>query len=162
MDPNKEDSKVPNLSSQIYPGCPFLGVREDSETHFATSSPGNYCHKVNPPEPVLFDHQESFCLGGEFLSCPVFSNDWTGPLPTVIRGEGPTAPKKRKAKVQPVAAVSAGLVITETDQKAEVSEQDQVIPKNDYVPLGANTVEKLDHNNGSENYQELPMGSFIR
>jgi hypothetical protein len=94
-------------------GCPFLGLRLDPETHFSSSSPGNYCHKVNPSEPIQVSYQETFCLGGKYAQCIIFKPDWTGILPDTIRGDGSPGSKSsgNKKKNLP-AAVALGKVIS--------------------------------------------------
>jgi hypothetical protein len=100
MDSSSQPTSSNNLPSQRLPsGCPFLGLREDSDTHFSTPSPGNYCHKVKPTEPIHLNHQESSCLSDAFPSCRVFSEDWRGPLPEEIRGIG--SPGVRNTRSSP-------------------------------------------------------------
>lgn len=52
--------------------CPYLGLWNDSATSLGFPSEANCCYRFNPPVNVKFDHQENFCLGKEYLSCPVY------------------------------------------------------------------------------------------
>lgn len=114
MDKPSSQPSIPRLS----PGCPFLGLKEDAETHFSTPSLGNYCHKVDPSEPVNFDHQDRFCLSDDFVQCVVFSGDWQGMLPETIRGDG--APGLRSPELRKGVIVTQQL--TDTDPDIEVEE----------------------------------------
>lgn len=117
-------------------GCPFLGLRLDPETHFSSPSPGNYCHKVNPSEPVQVSHQDTFCLGGKYPQCIIFKPDWVGILPDTIRGDGSTGLKSggNKKKNLPAAVVLGKEMSSENSNPSESS--------------------LIDASKGTENFQE--------
>jgi hypothetical protein len=70
--------------------CPFLGLHDDSDTRFMYATTGNYCHRVEPPEPIAPAYQGVVCLkGSEFPSCPVYKQTWKGSLPEEIIGDLP-------------------------------------------------------------------------
>lgn len=54
--------------------CPYLGVHDDPETSVSYPSEHNYCHCSATIEPISLDHQQTFCLGTAYQTCPVFSN----------------------------------------------------------------------------------------
>lgn len=111
MDPSRNSSLSKSSSQRLSSGCPYLGLREDADTHFSTPSPGNYCHKVKPTEPIHLDHQERSCLVDAFPSCQVFAGEWHGSLPVGIRGIG--SPGVRNTRPRPaVAPVVKPLVLT--------------------------------------------------
>jgi hypothetical protein len=111
---------LPGLSH----GCPFLGLKVDPETHFSSPSPGNYCHKVNPSEPISVPHQEEFCLGGKYSNCIIFHPGWKGSLPSSIRGDGSSGLRSnKKTKV-----VVAGTAIATENKNLQVGSQPVTIP----------------------------------
>lgn len=62
--------------------CPFLGMEEDPETTFLFSSPGNFCHRLNPPKPISTGYQGSVCFDSQaFVLCPIYKKNWDGKLP---------------------------------------------------------------------------------
>jgi hypothetical protein len=116
MDPLTDKPSELQSFPRLSAGCPFLGLREDAETHFSTPSVGNYCHKVNPSEPVNFDHQENYCLSDLYLQCVVFSNEWKELLPDTIRGDG--VPGSRPS-VQKTAIISSAAIDTGEAQESK-------------------------------------------
>ena len=67
--------------------CPFIAIKGDPETHFEYTSKANYCHQVDPVEPIHLSYQGSVCLTEKYNSCPVYLGTWKGSLPPEIRGE---------------------------------------------------------------------------
>ena len=86
--PKMSDTPAPQLNglkSKNVHSCPYVGLKSDSETSFSYASKSNYCHKVQPPEPVGISYQGSICLTEEYKSCPIYLQDWDDPLPADIR-----------------------------------------------------------------------------
>ena len=109
-----------------------MGLREDADTHFSTPSPGNYCHKVKPTEPIHLDHQERFCLVDEFPSCQVFPDEWQGPLPIGIRGVG--SPGVRNTRPRPAAVpIVKPLVLSQSSSNLNSTES----PEIEEIPMSA-------------------------
>jgi hypothetical protein len=71
--------------------CPYLGLRNDVTSRYGYPNTRNYCHRVNPTQPVALDHQSSICLGGSqaYQNCPVNNDDWQGALPVELAAEQP-------------------------------------------------------------------------
>lgn len=90
MEQTRNRSTSPPLGPRMV-GCPYLGVKSDPQTRFSTSSTGNYCHRVQPAEPVALEHQEGYCLGERHVSCVVYSAQWKNGLPAELRGDGESA-----------------------------------------------------------------------
>ncbi len=51
--------------------CPFLGLKEDSETLTNYASEDNHCHCKGRARPIPLDHQQMHCLF-EYTTCQVF------------------------------------------------------------------------------------------
>ncbi len=65
--------------------CPFLGLKEDSETYFGFPTPANYCYQLKKPDAINPAYQERVCLTPNHRSCPVYNKEWKGRLPAGIR-----------------------------------------------------------------------------
>ncbi len=53
-------------------GCPFLGLKLDSETRFGFPNTGNYCHREGEPRAISPEYQAGSCLTAEFENCPIY------------------------------------------------------------------------------------------
>lgn len=81
---------------QIKQVCPFLGMKNDANSHMAFASPLNYCNRCTPASRVKLIHQEGFCLDPlEYIQCEVFA-ECDGPLPKSLRYTNSSAPASRK------------------------------------------------------------------
>ncbi len=131
MDPTQKPSHNHSASQSLSSGCPFLGLREDADTHFSTPSPGNYCHKVKPTEPIHLDHQERTCLIDAFPTCQVFQDGWQGPLPDGIRGIG--SPGVRNTRPRPAAVPLVKPIVLVPANNDEIIE----LPKTEEIAMSA-------------------------
>jgi LysM repeat protein len=68
--------------------CPFLGFLDDPETAIAYASKMNCCNHARPVVPIALDHQRRFCLGKNFVECPIYKREKTGPLPESLQEGG--------------------------------------------------------------------------
>jgi LysM domain len=75
--------------------CPFLGMAWDERIRYGYPHTLNYCFKPVKAQPVSLKHQELMCLGGRYLECPVFSQNFVVHLPEGIRSEEVNASKRR-------------------------------------------------------------------
>lgn len=94
MNSSYDNSSEKAVPPKLMPGCPFLGLRDDAETHFSTPSIGNYCHIVPNAEPIKTRHQYEYCLGN-YSSCVVFIDAGKNGFPLDIRGDGFSATRPR-------------------------------------------------------------------
>ena len=143
MDPSQTTSKNLSSSQRLSSGCPFLGLREDADTHFSTPSPGNYCHKVKPTQPIHLDHQEQFCLVDAFASCQVFPDGWQGPLPEGIRGIGSPGVRNTRPRAALVPVVDP-LVLAPASSSEEIDEY----PEIEEIPMSATEQNPRGNPNG--------------
>ena len=61
-----------NGDIDIETACPYLGLVQDSRTHFAFATPAHRCHAKRRPAPVDLRHQATFCLTPGFPACKRF------------------------------------------------------------------------------------------
>jgi hypothetical protein len=52
--------------------CPHLGTEDGFDSHFGYPSRGNRCWRSGTHSQVTLDHQETFCLGENHTSCPIY------------------------------------------------------------------------------------------
>jgi LysM repeat protein len=66
--------------------CPYLGLHDDRFTSLAYPSDWNFCYRAKPPSSVDMSHQTEFCLGSQYVQCPIYLREKAGPLPSALRG----------------------------------------------------------------------------
>ena len=59
--------------------CPYLGIPVDPKSHYAYACPGNHCHWLAKPRPVLAQHQHHFCLTEQHAECALFRDPGAEP-----------------------------------------------------------------------------------
>ncbi len=69
--------------------CPHLGLRQDNATHMGFPSAANYCLNCRQPTLPSLAHQESHCLGGAHVECPVYLAQGRVSMPAELRGIPP-------------------------------------------------------------------------
>lgn len=52
--------------------CEFLGLADDPDSHATYATEAHRCYKLARPTRIAPQHQESFCLVANHVSCPVF------------------------------------------------------------------------------------------
>lgn len=71
--------------------CPHLGLKEDRDSHFLYPESTHCCFSSRSPEAVESEHQERFCLAGEYRLCPRFAE---APAPATRSDEARAAPAR--------------------------------------------------------------------
>jgi hypothetical protein len=89
--------------------CPFLGIRGDTTSHMAFTSPENTCHQCKPFAQIKLDHQNDYCLDANFINCPIYLNGAGKRMPADLvydeREDRQSAPADRRI-------LWAGLILT--------------------------------------------------
>ena len=75
--------------------CPYLGLADDADSHATYATEAHRCFRLPTPTRIAAPHQESYCLGANHVTCPVYL------------GEG-VPQTQRPASAAPVAAGVAG------------------------------------------------------
>jgi len=72
--------------------CPYLGLNSDPQTALSFASKENFCYHGKAPKEIRQDHQEEFCLNGNFHGCKEYISDPSAPLPEqkIILSQKPT------------------------------------------------------------------------
>lgn len=75
--------------------CPYLGLADDADSHATYATEAHRCFRLPTPTRIAAPHQESYCLGANHVTCPVYL------------GEG-VPQTQRPASAAPTAAGVAG------------------------------------------------------
>lgn len=67
---NTSDSLLASTST----ACPYLGLKEDRESHYAYPSVNNCCYRAKAALPLYAEHQSQYCLSTEFGECQIYLN----------------------------------------------------------------------------------------
>lgn len=102
--------------------CPYLGLADDADSHATYATEAHRCYRLPTPTRIASPHQESYCLGENHVTCPVYL------------GEG--VPQTQRPAATPVAAgvgvAAAGAVAaTETSVRGPRAGQAAGRPQSD-------------------------------
>jgi hypothetical protein len=78
-----------NIDPKLEGLCPFLGFCDDRDTALSYPSQYNCCYKAKPVISVSMVHQRRYCLGKDYITCPVIKAESIAPLPQEIAGKFP-------------------------------------------------------------------------
>ena len=63
---------VPASEDEFPAVCQFLGLADDADSHATYATEAHRCYRLEHPTRIATNHQESFCLGSNHATCPVF------------------------------------------------------------------------------------------
>jgi LysM repeat protein len=52
--------------------CPYLGLADDADSHATYATEAHRCYRLTNPTRIASPHQETYCLGANHVSCPVY------------------------------------------------------------------------------------------
>ncbi|MEO8539998.1 MAG: LysM domain-containing protein [bacterium] len=52
--------------------CPYLGLADDADSHATYATEAHRCYRLPNPTRIATPHQESYCLGANHVTCPVY------------------------------------------------------------------------------------------
>jgi len=55
--------------------CPYLGLTDDSDSHATYATEAHRCYRLPNPTRIAAGHQETYCLGNNHVSCPVYQGE---------------------------------------------------------------------------------------
>lgn len=119
--------------------CPYLGLKEDSETALAYASPWNYCFRFDVPAQIALEHQDKYCLALTYVECPIYlgakntvSQESNSPI-VLEAGAVPVTPD-----VSPIDGLGEELLETEfSESNTELLEEKELSSRNKMIiPLG--------------------------
>ncbi|HKS92260.1 MAG TPA: LysM peptidoglycan-binding domain-containing protein [Tepidiformaceae bacterium] len=95
-------SNQPGQEEDFGAVCPYLGLADDADSHATYATDAHRCYRLPNPTRIATHHQETYCLGPNHTTCPVYVGDET---PGVPRAAGAGA---APAPVSPPLAASRG------------------------------------------------------
>ncbi len=93
--------------------CPYLGLADDADSHATYATEAHRCYRLETPTRIATNHQESFCLGANHPTCPVFRGEGVASTTSAVaptpldRGPRGKAPREQTPR-EPKAPRSAG------------------------------------------------------
>jgi LysM repeat protein len=55
--------------------CPYLGLADDADSHATYATEAHRCYRLETPTRIALPHQESYCLGANHVTCPVYMGE---------------------------------------------------------------------------------------
>ena len=78
------------MTQEEFPAvCPYLGLADDADSHATYATEAHRCFRLTNPTRIAVPHQETFCLGANHVTCPVYQGD---AVPGGPRQARPAAP----------------------------------------------------------------------
>jgi len=75
--------------------CPYLGIKDDSETALAYPSQWNCCFRGGSPVALEVEHQRKYCLSTAYVGCPIYTEtSKSGRVPDFRQMQGSTIEKQ--------------------------------------------------------------------
>ena len=81
--------------------CPYLGLADDADSHATYATEAHRCYRLANPTRIAAPHQESYCLGANHVTCPVYLGEG-------VPGAEQRAPRQRAAMPPPAAPTVRG------------------------------------------------------
>ncbi|MEP7216626.1 MAG: LysM peptidoglycan-binding domain-containing protein [Anaerolineaceae bacterium] len=67
--------------------CPYLGLADDADSHATYATEAHRCYRLPNPTRIASPHQESYCLGSNHVTCPVYLGEGVPkPAPAAAAG----------------------------------------------------------------------------
>lgn len=88
--------------------CPYLGLTDDADSHATYATEAHRCYRMPTPTRIALNHQETFCISGNYGACPVYRGEGVpgaraGGAPGPARGFAETAPRGPSPAGRPAA-----------------------------------------------------------
>lgn len=81
--------------------CPYLGLADDADSHATYATEAHRCYRLANPTRIAAPHQESYCLGANHVTCPVYLGEG-------VPGAEQRAPRQQAAVPPPAAPTVRG------------------------------------------------------
>ncbi len=103
--------------------CPYLGLADDADSHATYATEAHRCYRLANPTRIAAPHQESYCLGANHVTCPVYLGEGVPgaeqraprsqaamppPEPPTVRGPKPGARQPFGGGRAPAGAAAGG------------------------------------------------------
>ncbi|WP_322797313.1 LysM peptidoglycan-binding domain-containing protein [Tepidiforma sp.] len=73
--------------------CPYLGLADDADSHATYATEAHRCYRLESPTRIALPHQETYCLGANHVTCPVYQGQGipSRPVPAAPAAPPPSA-----------------------------------------------------------------------
>lgn len=68
-------SLEPGQEEEFGAVCPYLGLADDADSHATYPTDAHRCYRLPSPTRIATHHQETYCLGANHTTCPVYIGD---------------------------------------------------------------------------------------
>ena len=83
--------------------CPYLGLADDADSHATYATEAHRCYRLPNPTRIASPHQESYCLGANHVTCPVYLGEGVPKtVPAAAAGAGAAGAFTTGAPSRPV------------------------------------------------------------
>lgn len=79
--------------------CPYLGLADDADSHATYATEAHRCYRMPTATRIASGHQETYCLGANHETCPVFMGEGVSGPPAVQRQ---VPPPRQQPAVPPI------------------------------------------------------------
>lgn len=82
--------------------CPYLGLADDADSHATYATEAHRCYRLPNPTRIATGHQETYCLGANHVTCPVYLGEGVPGVAAAAAGAAlpPQMPTPRPAPPQ--------------------------------------------------------------
>ncbi len=81
--------------------CPYLGLADDADSHATYPTEAHRCYRLPNPTRIATGHQETYCLGANHVTCPVYLGEGARGAAAPAAASGATTPPAQAARSQP-------------------------------------------------------------
>lgn len=89
---------VPTSEDEFPTVCQYLGLADDADSHATYATEAHRCYRLEHPTRIATNHQESFCLGTNHASCPVYLGQGVAGAAPPSAAAGPSRGGQRPAR----------------------------------------------------------------
>ena len=82
-------SNQPGQEEEFGAVCPYLGLADDADSHATYATDAHRCYRLPNPTRIATHHQETYCLGPNHTTCPVYVGDEAPGVPRAAAGAAP-------------------------------------------------------------------------
>ncbi len=81
--------------------CPYLGLIDNADSHANYATDAHRCYRLDNPTRIAAGHQETYCLGANHTTCPVYKGEGTTPARPAAGAGRTRPPATTEAESQP-------------------------------------------------------------
>lgn len=86
------------MTQEEYSGvCPYLGLADDADSHATYPTEAHRCYRLPNPTRIATPHQETYCLGSNHVTCPVYLGEGVPKAPLAAAAAAPFRPAPEPA-----------------------------------------------------------------